>query len=95
MESLGPDGRWERGHKEAVWHTSDTVTEVECAASSRTLREEVYRAYITRGAVGDSNNGPIIESILALRHEQAQLIGFPNFVEYSMASKVPLRTPLM
>lgn len=57
---------------------------------SRTLREEVYRAYITRGAVGDSDNGPIIESILALRHEQAQLVGYPSFAEYSMASKVRL-----
>ena len=46
-----------------------------------------------QGAVGNSNNGPIIESILALRHEQAQLIGYPNFVEYSMASKVPRNIP--
>ena len=43
--------------------------------------------------MGDSDNGPIIESILALRHEQAQLVGFPNFVEYSMASKVPCDSP--
>ena len=43
--------------------------------------------------MGDSDNGPVIESILALRHEQAQLVGYPNFAEYSMASKVRISQP--
>ena len=41
----------------------------------RALREEVYRAYITRGCSGSADNGPIIESTLALRREQARMVG--------------------
>ena len=60
-------------------------------APTRDLREEVYRAYITRASEGDSNNGPIIESMLALRKEQANLTGYANYAEFSLASKVPLQ----
>ncbi|KAG2500627.1 hypothetical protein HYH03_001394 [Edaphochlamys debaryana] len=57
-------------------------------AKSRALREEVYRAYISRASVGDSDNGPLIDKILGLRQEKAQLLGFPTFAHLSMASKM-------
>ena len=37
---------------------------------------------------GDIDNSPIIERILALRQEKAGLLGFENFAQLSMASKV-------
>ena len=37
---------------------------------------------------GDVDNSPIIEKILALRQEKAALLGFENFAQLSMASKV-------
>ena len=48
----------------------------------------MYRAYITRASSGEGDNTPIIERTLALRREQAALLGFANFAELSMASKV-------
>ena len=55
---------------------------------TRELREEMYRAYITRASAGEGDNTPIIERTLALRREQAALLGFANYAELSMASKV-------
>jgi oligopeptidase A len=52
--------------------------------TDRTKREEVYKAYSTRAP----ENGPILEKILQLRHEEAKLLGYSNFAELSLASKV-------
>lgn len=59
----------------------------------RALREEFYRAYITRASSGASDNTPLIERTLALKHEQAQLLGYPNYAEVSLASKVLFLQP--
>ena len=53
----------------------------------RELREEMYRAYITRASCGEGDNTPLIERTLALRREQAALLGYANYAELSMASK--------
>ena len=55
---------------------------------NRKLREEVYRAYLTRASSGEVDNTPVIDRILAARDEQAKLLGFSCFAEKSMASKV-------
>ncbi len=61
-------------------------------ADDRALREELYRAYVTRAS--DQwpdpalDNSEIMEEILALRHEQAQLLGFANYAERSLAKKM-------
>ena len=55
---------------------------------SRPLREKLYRAFITRASSGETDNTPLIEKTLQLRQEQAQLLGFPNYAEVSLASKV-------
>jgi len=57
------------------------------------LRREVYEAYVTRASdqgphAGKWDNGPIMEEILALRHELAQLLGFANYAERSLATKM-------
>jgi oligopeptidase A len=57
-------------------------------AEDRALREEMYRANITRASSGDSDNGPVIDRVLALRAEKAKLLGYENFAEVSMASKM-------
>jgi oligopeptidase A len=54
----------------------------------RDLREKLYRAYITRAASGDLDNNPIIERTLGLRQELAQLLGYNNYAEVSLASKM-------
>lgn len=62
-------------------------------ADNRGLRERVYWAYQTRASdqgpnAGTWDNGARIEQILALRHEAAQLLGFANAVEESLATKM-------
>jgi len=57
-------------------------------AKNRALREEMYRAYISRASSGDIDNTPIIDKVLALRQEKSQLLGFKNYAELSMASKM-------
>ncbi|MEY2863362.1 MAG: hypothetical protein RLY58_1069 [Pseudomonadota bacterium] len=60
-------------------------------ADSRELREALYRAYTTRAAEfgpAEQDNGPLMVEILALRAEMAQLLGFHNYAEQSLASKM-------
>lgn len=61
-------------------------------AEDRELRREVYHAYSTRasdqGADPNWDNSAIMEEILALRHEQSQLLGFANYAERSLAKKM-------
>lgn len=59
----------------------------------RNLREEMYQAYVTRASdqgptAGRFDNTALINEILALRHEQAQLLGFTNYAELSLATKM-------
>ncbi|PHU27251.1 putative cytosolic oligopeptidase A [Capsicum chinense] len=57
-------------------------------AKNRTLREEVYRAFISRASNGDLDNTEIINQILKLRLEKAKLLGYNNYAEVSMAMKM-------
>lgn len=61
-------------------------------ADDRSLREELYRAYTTRASDQSEHtefdNSAIMQEILALRQEMAQLLGFNNYAEYSLASKM-------
>ena len=60
---------------------------------NRELRREHYEAYVTRASEqGPQNpqwdNTQNMENILALRHEKAQLLGFNNYAELSLATKM-------
>lgn len=62
-------------------------------ADDRDLREEIYQAYCTRasdqGPIANKfDNGPVMQQILALRHELAILLGFNNYAELSLADKM-------
>nr|WP_218165209.1 oligopeptidase A [Pseudomonas agarici] len=62
-------------------------------AEDRALREEVYAAYCTRASdqgpnAGQNDNGPVMQDILDLRRELAQLLGFASFSELSLATKM-------
>ncbi len=54
----------------------------------RDLREQLYRAFITRASTGELDNSPLIEKILDLRRQQAELLGFENYAELSLARKM-------
>ena len=61
-------------------------------ADDRALREELYKAYTTRAS--DQSHSPefdnttVMQEILSLRQEMAKLLGFNNYAEYSLASKM-------
>ena len=58
---------------------------------SSALRETLYRAYVTRASdQGDPkfDNTALIREILALRQEEAQLLGYRNFGEVSVVPKM-------
>lgn len=58
-------------------------------AEDRHLRELAWKAWVARGSGegahgADSDNRPIAAEILKLRHERAQLLGYPDFVSYKL-----------
>ena len=60
---------------------------------NRALREEVYRAYVSRASeLGitstDYDNKPIMDEILGLRQEMANILGFDNYAQLSIESKM-------
>ena len=57
-------------------------------AKRRDLREKLHRAFITRASSGELDNRPLIEKILKLRKQQAELLGFSNYAELSLARKM-------
>lgn len=60
-------------------------------AENRTLRETLYRAYATRASEfgkPEFDNTALINSILKLRLEAAQLLGYRNYAEMSLATKM-------
>ncbi|MBJ7901263.1 MAG: M3 family peptidase [Cyanobacteria bacterium RI_101] len=54
----------------------------------RDLREKLYRAFVSRASGGEWDNNPLIEQILALRLEQAGLLGYETYAELSLARKM-------
>ena len=57
----------------------------------RELRETLYRAYATRASEfgkPEWDNTPLIAEILKLRQEAAQLLGFKNYAELSVETKM-------
>jgi oligopeptidase A len=57
------------------------------------LRREFYHGWVTRASDQDGNGGrwdntALMDQILAVRNEVANLVGFPNYAEYSLATKM-------
>jgi len=63
-------------------------------ASSSALRQTLYRAYVTRASdqagtdLSQYDNTDIINELLALRLEEAKLLGYPNFGSLSVVPKM-------
>ena len=52
------------------------------------LREQAYRAYVTRASSGETNNAELIKQILQLRKEKCDLLGYENFASLSLSKKM-------
>ena len=60
-------------------------------ATHRPLRETLYRAYSTRASEfgpADKDNSGLMRDIVALRQEEAQLLGYQNFAQVSLVPKM-------
>jgi oligopeptidase A len=70
-----------------------TYMTIMSSAESEPLRRDFYEAWVTRASeLGPSamrfDNNAIIAEILPLRHELAGLLGFANFADYALATRM-------
>jgi oligopeptidase A len=70
-----------------------TYVAVQTDARSGALRRAFYEAWSTRASdqgtnAGRWDNSAVMERILALRHETARLLDFPNFADYALATRM-------
>ena len=70
-----------------------TYMTVMTSAESEQLRRDIYEAWVTRASelgpsAGRFDNGPLIAELLPLRHELAQLLGFANYAEYALSTRM-------
>lgn len=85
-----------QGHGKTGWMidlSAPAFHAVMTYAESRQLRHEVYTAYVTRASdqgphAGQWDNAPVIDEMLALRHRLARLLGYSNYVEYALATRM-------
>ncbi|MCA0402699.1 MAG: M3 family metallopeptidase [Proteobacteria bacterium] len=66
-------------------------------ADDRALREEIYQAYVTRASdcgpnAKEFDNSSLMDDMLKLRQEKAHLLGFANYAELSLATKMAAST---
>ena len=62
-------------------------------ADDRALRAQIYEAFATRASdqgplAGKHDNSPLLGEILGTRHQQARLLGFANYAELSLETKM-------
>ncbi|HID37091.1 MAG TPA: M3 family peptidase [Ghiorsea sp.] len=52
------------------------------------IRETMYKTYVSRASGGKLDNTPVIDEILTLKQEMASLLGFEHYTAYSLADKM-------
>ncbi|MEO7786533.1 MAG: M3 family metallopeptidase [Sphingomicrobium sp.] len=61
-------------------------------STRRDLREKMWRAFTGRNDGGAHDNRPLIDEILALRHEKAALLGYATYADYALTDTMA-KTP--
>uniref|UniRef100_A0A0D2ZU89 Peptidase M3A/M3B catalytic domain-containing protein n=1 Tax=Brassica oleracea var. oleracea TaxID=109376 RepID=A0A0D2ZU89_BRAOL len=94
---LFPQAAVFKGHENATTENGPWVITLDAPsyflvqhAKNRALREELYRAYLSRASSGDLDNTAIIDQILKLRLEKAKLLGYNNCAEVDMTMKMTI-----
>ena len=73
----------------AVTNTRSSVDPFLTFSTERDLRELVWRTFYSRGNNDDEHdNNSIITEILELRHERAQLLGYPNYATWRLENRM-------
>ncbi len=70
--------------------TSDPTayTDLMKYCTSSKIRKEVYRDFTNFASSGKFDNRPLILEILKLKQEKAKILGYNNFAEYNMETKM-------
>ena len=75
--------------KEATGITVSEYYDFMGSCEDRAKREEVFKAYSSRGNHGDGNDtNAIVLEVLKLRAEMAGLLGYPNFAAFQLSNKM-------
>ena len=75
--------------KEATGITVSEYYDFMGSCEDRAKREEVFKAYSSRGNHGDGNDtNAIVLEVLKLRAEMARLLGYPNFAAFQLSNKM-------
>ena len=75
--------------KEATGITVSEYYDFMGSCPDRDKREQVFKAYSSRGNNGnDNDNNAIVLEILKLRAEMAELLGYPNFAAFQLSNKM-------
>ncbi|MEZ4454602.1 MAG: M3 family metallopeptidase [Nannocystaceae bacterium] len=86
-KSRGRDG------EVAITNTRSSIDPFLTYAQDRGLREQVWRAYYSRGDNGDEHdNNAIIAEILRLRDERVGLLGYDNYAQWRLEDRMA-KTP--
>ncbi|WEJ31829.1 M3 family metallopeptidase [Devosia sp. SD17-2] len=73
----------------AVTPSRSSVEPILHFARDRGVREKIWRAFVKRGANANKNdNSALIEEIVALRAEQAKLLGYDSYAAYKLADSM-------
>ncbi len=65
-----------------------TYTSFMTHSKDRNIREKLYKAFVSRASEGQENNKDIIEEILSLRSKKSKLLGYKNWAEFSLSTKM-------
>ena len=85
------DGVQDASAAQGPWHfvvNGPNYLAVIQQGQDRSLREEFYRAYRSRGTAPEFDNRPLVVETLKLRQELAALLGFPHFADLSLENKM-------
>ncbi|OHX13243.1 peptidase M3 [Chromobacterium sphagni] len=74
------------GH--AVTLARSSVTTFLAHSSRADLRESAWRAWVGRGEQAQRDNRPLITRIMALRQQQARLLGYANYADYALTDRM-------
>ena len=74
--------------KEATGITVSEYYDFMSTCPDRSKREQVFKAYSSRGNGGEHDNNGIVLEILKLRAEMSELLGYPNFAAFQLSDKM-------
>ena len=85
----------QRGHQGeyAITDTRSSMDPFLTFSAERSLREQVWRTYYSRGDNGDEHdNNAVIAEILQLRHERVRLLGYDDYATWRLENRMA-KTP--